>query len=63
MDERTSAGKWWVFFLSSMAALCVVEYIVSWVLEQIYHTRWWDYTSMPINLNGRICLSGLLVLA
>ena len=39
----------------------MVEYIVSWVLEQIYHTRWWDYTSMPINLNGRICLSGLLV--
>lgn len=60
MKERLP-GKWWVFFLSSMVACGVVEYIVSWVLEQIYHTRWWDYTSMPINLNGRICLSGLLV--
>ena len=54
-------GKWWVFFLSSMAACGVVEYVVSWVLEKVYHTRWWDYTNMPLNLNGRICLSGLLV--
>ncbi len=54
-------GKWRSFFLSSMAVCGVVEYAVSWALEKIYHTRWWDYTNMPMNLNGRICLSGLLL--
>lgn len=60
MKERLP-GKWWVFFLTSMAACGVIEYVVSWVLEKVYHTRWWDYSTMAININGRVCLSGLLV--
>jgi hypothetical protein len=27
-----------------------------WVLYQVYHTRWWDYSDKPFNIGGYICL-------
>jgi uncharacterized membrane protein len=44
-----------LFFLGGIFA-CILEYIVSWVLEKLFHARWWDYSDFPANLNGRICL-------
>ncbi len=38
----------------------IIEYGTSIFLEHIYHVRYWDYTGWFLNLNGRICLSGLL---
>ena len=43
-------------FLLSMAVSAVAEYGTSWVLEKRFHARWWDYSKMPLNLHGRICL-------
>ncbi len=48
------------FFMTVL--LCgIVEYGTSWVLEQMYGVRWWDYSGYFLNLNGRICAEGLLV--
>ena len=33
-----------------------IEYICSWVQEQIFGTVSWDYSKLPFNINGRICL-------
>ena len=33
----------------------VVEYFISLIGEVVFHTIWWDYSDMPLNLNGRIC--------
>ena len=49
-----------VYFVISTAACGVIEYITSWGMEMIYHTRWWDYSNFPLNLNGRIFAGGLL---
>lgn len=43
-------------FFSSMAVVSAVEYIVSWLLEKKFAKRWWDYSELPFNLNGRISL-------
>ncbi len=43
-------------FLISMAASAVLEYVVHYLLEQIFHAYWWDYSKAPLNINGRICL-------
>ena len=51
------------FFVLSMAGCAVVEYSTSWVLEMLLGVRWWDYTGAFMNLNGRICLAGLLFFA
>ena len=34
----------------------VLEYIISFILESIYGARFWDYSWLEFNLNGRICL-------
>ena len=33
-----------------------VEYITSFVMEKLFHMRWWDYSGIRFNLNGRVCL-------
>ena len=33
-----------------------LEYFISWIGEIIFNVRWWDYSNIPLNLNGRICL-------
>lgn len=34
----------------------VIEYLLSFVLEAYYGTRFWDYSYLKWNLNGRICI-------
>ncbi|MBR1851879.1 MAG: DUF975 family protein [Lachnospiraceae bacterium] len=50
-----------VMFVGSVLACGVLEYFASWLLELLMHKRWWDYTGYFMNLNGRICLEGLLL--
>lgn len=45
-----------LLFLLGMAICSLVELIVGWLLEKIFHTRWWDYTDRPFQLGGYICL-------
>jgi uncharacterized membrane protein len=30
-------------------------------MERIFNRRWWDYSNMPLNINGRICLGATLL--
>lgn len=48
-------------FLASAVLTCIVEYFTSWILEKLFHTRWWDYSKYRFQLNGRICLLGAVV--
>lgn len=50
-----------VFFSITMVASGIIEYVTSWALEMMYHARWWDYSKEFMNINGRICLMGLVV--
>ncbi len=34
----------------------IIEYVVSWIGEILLNVKWWDYSNMPLNLNGRICV-------
>lgn len=48
-----------LFFLA-MALCAVLEYVCSWLLDFMFNTSYWDYDGMLFNVNGRICLAGLL---
>ncbi len=50
-----------IIFLSSMAIMSLIEYLTSWLMEKIFHMRWWDYSDRPFNISGRIYLLGSLV--
>ena len=49
-------ANWIPLFFASMILCTIVEYFVSWLMEKLFHTRWWDYSHYKIQLNGRICL-------
>ena len=34
----------------------VVEYVISFICEKLYHIRVWDYSDKFLNINGRVCL-------
>lgn len=34
----------------------VLEYFTSYVMEKLFHARWWDYSNNRFNVEGRICL-------
>ncbi len=46
---------WGVFIICYLGS-AVAEYATSWVLEKRFHARWWDYSTIPLNINGRICV-------
>ncbi len=43
-------------FIGGFIVGSIVEYLVSLVGELIFHIKWWDYSNMPLNINGRICV-------
>lgn len=43
-------------FIGGCLVGSVVEYIISWLGEVFLHVKWWDYSKVPLNINGRICL-------
>lgn len=47
---------WWQIFLIAFFGSVVLEYVTSYVLEKLFHAYWWDYSSIPFNIHGRVCL-------
>lgn len=47
-------------FINGGVVACLLEYVTSYVMEKLFHQRWWDYSKKPFNLNGRICLEGFV---
>ena len=50
--------KWfWAVFLGAALLCSVLEFLTGFVLEKIFHRKWWDYSDRPFNLMGYVCLS------
>ena len=43
-------------FIGGFIVGSIVEYLVSLIGELILGVKWWDYSDMPLNINGRICV-------
>lgn len=54
-------GKNITKFLVAMIAFSIFEFIASWILEILFHQRWWDYSNAFLNIQGRVCLSFSIV--
>ena len=46
----------WLSFLGGMIVGSFVEYLCSFCQEMMFGSTSWDYSAMPFNINGRICL-------
>ncbi len=47
-------------YLKAILIAAILEYLTSFVMEKLFHARWWDYSDNKFNINGRICLETLL---
>lgn len=45
-----------LLFLGSVVLTSLLELATGFVLEKLFHQRWWDYSNDPFNLRGYICL-------
>ena len=43
-------------FIYGIIVGSITEYMLSFMLEAIYSTRFWDYSYLKLHINGRICL-------
>ena len=43
-------------FIGGFIIGSITEYLVSLFGEMILGVKWWDYSGMPLNINGRICV-------
>ena len=48
--------KYIALFIGGFIVGSITEYIVSLFGEMVLGVKWWDYSGMPLNLNGRICV-------
>lgn len=48
-------------FVLGIIVTSILEYITSYIMEKIFHMRWWDYSNRKFNINGRICLRNSLL--
>ena len=45
-----------LLFIIAFFTMSLWEYMVGWLLEKIFHTKYWDYTENKFNIKGRVCL-------
>ncbi|HAQ39574.1 MAG TPA: hypothetical protein DCM73_01210, partial [Clostridiales bacterium] len=50
-----------ILFFGSVILTSVLELVTGWLLEKIFHTRWWVYSNTPINIGGYICLKSSIM--
>lgn len=43
-------------FLIGMLSTAVLEFVVHYIMEKMFHEVWWDYSKSIWNIQGRICL-------
>lgn len=53
--QRFKDNVIWLFIMGFFI-LSLWEYIVGWMLEIIFKTKYWDYSQNKFNIKGRVCL-------
>ena len=47
-------------FIMAIVVCGVLEYFTSYIMEKLFHARWWDYSGYKYNINGRVCLNTII---
>lgn len=45
-----------LLFIGGTIICSAVELFGGWILDKIFHMRWWDYSDNPFNIGGYVCL-------
>ena len=44
-------------FVMSFLMGTILEYVTSYIMEKLFHARWWDYSDHKFQINGRVSLT------
>ena len=45
-----------ILFIGSVLLTSVIELITGYILEKVFHNRWWNYSKNKYNIMGYVCL-------
>lgn len=45
-----------ILFVGSFILTTTLEFVTGFILEKVFHNKWWDYSDKPFNVKGYICL-------
>ena len=48
---------WLVVLFLCLIIPTLIEYVSGFLLQTFFHRKWWDYSDIPMQLHGHICLS------
>ena len=56
MTPIKNLGTWYfpLVFLAGTVLVTVLEYLTSYVMEKLFHMRWWDYSRYKFQINGLV---------
>ena len=43
-------------YLVSTALVTAIEGMTGYLMDKIFHHKWWDYSNQPLNIGGYVCL-------
>jgi uncharacterized membrane protein len=49
-------GNLLLLFIGSVLLTTCLEFVTGYVLEKVFHHKWWDYSKVPFNIKGYVCL-------
>lgn len=45
-----------ILFAGSFLLTSTLEFVTGFLLEKVFHNKWWDYSEFPFNIKGYVCL-------
>ena len=45
-----------LLYISSVILVTVLEGVTGWAMDKLFHNKWWDYSKLPFNIGGNVCL-------
>lgn len=55
------SGNLALLYVGSVVITSAIELALGWISKQVLHERLWDYSKMPFNVGGYICLAFSLI--
>ena len=46
-----------LLFIAAVLLTSTLEFITGFILEKLFHDKWWDYSDLPFNIKGYVALS------
>ncbi len=45
-----------ILYVASVILVTVLEGLTGYAMDKIFHNKWWDYSNMPMNIGGYVCV-------